>query len=279
MDWMLVPFVREVFLVIPPTVYLVIISFSNIKLVEASYWFIKRYYNIEYKLVIIKKKEDNIMKVFNIINEKVTPYSKHQDIKSAKLDKYKMVIVGESHSNSMVGIYNKLLSQSKYDYLLAEFAYDDKALTREDIKYKMDHATNGGMGPCDYQYNYWLYELAYKYNIPLIGIDRGDTKKFKSREEEFKTRETIMINTIQQYSGKGRCLVQIGDAHVRSIPISKEYIKQYNYDDEFYEGNIDNQTVSFVSPIYKKYANDPNVMIFRIKKEYEDEQRFLRENS
>lgn len=219
------------------------------------------------------------MKVFNIINEKVTPYSKHQDIKSAKLDKYKMVIVGESHSNSMIGIYNKLLSQSKYDYLLAEFAYDDKALTREDIKYKMDHATNGGMGPCDYQYNYWLYELAYKYDIPLIGIDRGDTKKFKSREEEFKTRETIMINTIQRYSGKGRCLVQIGDAHVRSIPISKEYIKQYNYDDEFYEGNIDNQTVSFVSPIYKKYANDPNVMIFRIKKEYEDEQRFLRENS
>lgn len=218
------------------------------------------------------------MKVFNIINEKVTPYSKHQDIKSAKLDKYKMVIVGEYHNNSMIGIYNKLLSQSKYDYLLAEFAYADKALTREDIKYKMDHATNGGRGPCDYQYNYWLYELAYKYNIPLIGIDRGDTKKFKSREEEFKTRETIMINTIQQYSGKGRCLVQLGDAHVRSIPISKEYIKQYNYDDEFYEGNIDNQTVSFVSPIYKKYANDPNVMIFRIKKEYEDEQRFLREN-
>ena len=162
---------------------------------------------------------------------------------------------------------------------IAEFAYDDKALTREDIKYKMDHATNGGMGPCDYQYNYWLYELAYKYNIPLIGIDRGDTNSFKSREEEFKTRESIMINTIQQYSGKGRCLVQIGDAHVRSIPISKEYIKQYNYDDEFYEGNIDNQTVSFASPIYEKYVNDPNAIIFRNKKEYEDEQKFLKENS
>lgn len=145
-----------------------------------------------------------------IINEKCVTYNKIYDIKNTKIDKYKLVIIGEMHGSSMIVVYDKLLKSSHYDYFLAEFAYDDKALTREDIKYKMDHATNGGMGPCDYQYNYWLYELAYKYNIPLIGIDRGDTNSFKSREEEFKTRESIMINTIQQYSGKGRCLVQIG---------------------------------------------------------------------
>ena len=253
---------------------IVIIMIINLRRINISYFL---YMIILRSVRLIYKGGKFIMGI--IINEKCVTYNKTYDIKNTKLDKYKLVIIGEMHGSSMIGVYDKLLKSSHYDYFLAEFAYDDKALTREDIKYKMDHATNGGMGPCDYQYNYWLYELAYKYNIPLIGIDRGDTNSFKSREEEFKTRESIMINTIQQYSGKGRCLVQIGDAHVRSIPISKEYIKQYNYDDEFYEGNIDNQTVSFASPIYEKYVNDPNAIIFRNKKEYEDEQKFLKENS
>ena len=92
-----------------------------------------------------------------IVNEKCVTYNKTYDIKNTKLDKYKLVIIGEIHGSSMIEVYDKLLKSSHYDYFLAEFAYDDKALTREDIKYKMDHATNGGMGPCDYQYNYWLY--------------------------------------------------------------------------------------------------------------------------
>ena len=38
-----------------------------------------------------------------IINEKCVTYNKIYDIKNTKIDKYKLVIIGEIHGSSMIG--------------------------------------------------------------------------------------------------------------------------------------------------------------------------------
>ena len=217
-----------------------------------------------------------------LVNESVSLYNSDSDINYNQLSKYKMIIVGEIHNNRMINMYRKLLSAYKFDYLIAEFADIDRSFTREELKQKMDNATNGLYNydpsrPCDYQYNYWIYKLAYDFDIPLIGCNPVN-KKYKNMNDEDKNREAYMLSVIKEFESKGRCLVQLGDHHLRSIPITKEFLEYCNdtTDDRGIYKNIDDLIVENSSPIWDEYNNKPNILLLRVKSEYDNEINFMK---
>lgn len=184
-----------------------------------------------------------------------------------------MIIVGEMHNRKMIEVWDNLLTKFKPEYWICEFADMDECLDDETLKDRIEHATNGsydGKG-ADYQYNYWVYELALKHHVKLIGCNPIG-KKFKTLDEEFKFREPYMLNTIKKYDKK-RCLVQLGDGHLRSIPWSKE-LQDFsgNYKDD--RGIVSDITVSFASPIWEYYHNKSGVKIIRWKHDYDIEKEF-----
>ena len=214
------------------------------------------------------------------LNESFSVYNSSKDFKYNGLSKYKMVIVGEVHNNHMISIYRKLLSTYKFDYFIAEFADTDRSITREELKQKMDNCTHVSYTydpskPCDDQYNYWLYKIAYDFNIPLIGCNPVN-KKYRNMNEEDKNRETYMLSVIKEFESKGRCLVQLGDHHLRSIPITKEFLEYCNdtIDDRGIYKNIDDLVIENSSPIWDEYNNKSNVLLLRVKSEYDNEVNF-----
>ena len=118
--------------------------------------------------------------------------------------------------------------------------------------------------------------MAYDFDIPLIGCNLSNGK-YKDMNDEDNKREAYMLKTISEFIPKGRCLVQLGDHHLRSIPISKEYLiySGSNKDDRGKYG-LDDLIVNHPSPIFEKYKNSNNVLIMRVKKEYEKEQNFIK---
>lgn len=196
------------------------------------------------------------------------------DINIKKLLKYNMVIIGEIHNRNMIGIYDKLLTELKPDYFICEFADTDRCFTREELKDRMDNATDGatsGTG-ADYQYNYWCYRLAYEHNVPLIGCNKV-SRHYKRMNDEDKERENYMLKVLKEFENKGTCLVQLGDHHLRSIPISKEFA-EYCGDIEDDRGIVDDITVDFISPVWKYYSKKSSAIILRVKDEYKNEINF-----
>ena len=245
----------------------------------------KDFFFNNWKWYFIDEKQINVFRDYFkkiSVNESVSLYNSSKDFKYNGLSKYKMIIVGEMHYTGMVDVYRKLLSTYKFDYFIAEFADMDRSFTREELKQKMDNCTRGSYEsdpsrPCDDQYNYWLYKIAYDFNIPLIGCNPID-KKHKNMNEEDRDREAYMLSVIKEFESKGRCLVQLGDHHLRSIPITKEFLEYCNdtTDDRGIYKNIDDLVVENSSPIWDEYNNKPNVLLLRVKSEYDNEINFMK---
>lgn len=220
------------------------------------------------------------------VNEAVEPYESSKvfiDSYIKKLSKYKAIIIGEIHDRAMVSVYSKLLKLLDFDYFICEFAHDAKCLTKEELKEKLDQTTDGEFkkGIPDYQDDYVFYKLAYDNNVGLIGCDLNTGRRYKNMNEEDKARESRMISVLREYIPKGRCLVQIGDHHLRSIPISKEFL-EYCHDTKDDRGiykNIDDLVVNNASPIWDAYNKNGSVLICRVKKEYENEVNFMKKGN
>lgn len=220
------------------------------------------------------------------IKESVSIYnssSYEKDINFRSLLKYKNIIVGEIHNRGMIQIYDKLLSIFKPDFFICEFADRARYFTREEIKERLDNCRDETSSPksddnvsCFYGYNRWCYELAYKYNIPLIGCNPGDKSNFKSMDEEDKYRESYMLKTIDEFTSKGKCVIQLGDHHLRSIPFDIGFLKFSNQtkDDRGIYKSINQLIVSNSSPIWDKYNNKSDTIIYRVKEEYETEKKY-----
>ena len=189
--------------------------------------------------------------------------------------KYSMVIVGEIHSTNMIDYYDELLYRVKPEYFICEFAYEDIVLTQKELADRLAHTTNGKFlkNIPDYQDNYEFYRLAYKHHCKLIGCNPYHITQFKTMEEEDKVRESFMLQRIRQYD-KYNCVVQLGDHHSRSIPISKEFL-DFCGDSTDDRGIVTDLTVSFPSPIFEYYKDKSFAMIIRVKEEYINEQKFL----
>jgi hypothetical protein len=196
------------------------------------------------------------------------------DIKS--LMKYKMNIIGEIHNRDMIGYYDKLLGKKKPEYFICEFADMDRCYDRKQLKDRMDHATNGsfesdGKG-ADYQYNYWAYELAYKHNCKLIGCNPVYKKPFDRMHDEDAFREKYMLDVLKEFEGKN-AVVQLGDHHLRSIPIDKGFLN-YTGDTTDDRGIVSDLSVDNASPVWEYFKNKSDVSISREPDEYNAELRY-----
>lgn len=191
----------------------------------------------------------------------------------SKIKKYKMAIIGEIHDRKMISYYDKLLSEKKPEYFICEFADTDRCYNRKQLKDRMDNATDGKPGNvgADYQYNYWAYNLAYKHNCKLIGCNPTGLHKgnFDRMHDEDAFREDYMLKTLKEFEGKN-CVVQLGDHHLRSIPISKSFLK-YTGDTVDDRGVVSDLTVDNASPIWEYFKNKKDTCICREDNEYKNE--------
>ena len=193
-----------------------------------------------------------------------------------KMKKYNMVIVGEIHNNSMVDYYDRLLSAKKPEYFICEFADTDRCLTKKELKDRMKNATNGatsGVG-ADYQYNYWAYELAYKHGCKLIGCNNPNFKKSSRMHDEDAAREQYMLDVLKEFQGKN-AVVQLGDHHLRSIPIDHGFLN-YTGDTKDDRGIVSDLTVDNASPIWEYFKNRTDTCISREPNEYDTELKYVK---
>lgn len=193
-----------------------------------------------------------------------------------KLLKYKMNIIGEIHKRDMIDYYDKLLAKKKPEYFICEFADMDRCYNRKQLKDRMDNATDGsyesyGKG-ADYQYNYWAYELAYKHNCKLIGCNPVYKEHFSRMNDEDAFREKYMLKVLKEFEGKN-AVVQLGDHHLRSIPIDKGFLK-FTGDTKDDRGIVSDLSVDNASPIWDYFKNKEGVSISREPDEYKTELQY-----
>lgn len=198
---------------------------------------------------------------------------KRDDFSTMK--KNKMVIIGEIHERGMIDYYDRLLAEKKPEYFICEFADMDRCYNRKQLKERMDNATNGSFegGGADYQYNYWVYDLAYKHNCKLIGCNRTDYKRQNRMNDEDAIREKYMLDTLKEFEGKN-AVVQLGDHHLRSIPIDKGFLN-YTGDTVDDRGIVSDLTVDNSSPIWDYFSNKKDVCISRVENEYKNELDYI----
>lgn len=191
------------------------------------------------------------------------------------MKKYPMVIVGEIHNRDMIDYYDKLLSIKKPEYFICEFADMDRCYNRKQLKDRMNNATNGSFegGGADYQYNYWVYDLAHKHNCKLIGCNKTDYTRQDRMNDEDAIREKYMLDTIKEFEGKN-AVVQLGDHHLRSIPIDKGFL-DYTGDTEDDRGIVSDLTVDNASPVWEYFSDRKDTCITRVDDEYKNEVDYM----
>jgi hypothetical protein len=160
----------------------------------------------------------------------------------------RIIIFGEMHSNKEdKELSYKLIKEFKPDFLLHELLGEVEALTKEDIRKHLNNCHDRNSGPilCEPSLNKDIYEIGYKYNIPIIGIDFDDHKgtlKGLNMKRQFLIRERKMVEGIKKYYNKGKLFVVVGDTHLRTVRTGE---------------------LGDISLIQKEFMNDNNVRIIR----------------
>jgi hypothetical protein len=85
-----------------------------------------------------------------------------------------------------------------------------------------------------------------------------------------------MLDTLKEFEGKN-AVVQLGDHHLRSIPIDKGFL-DYTGDTVDDRGIVDDLTVDNSSPIWEYFANKKDVCISRVESEYKNEIDYILSN-
>ena len=197
-----------------------------------------------------------------------------------RANKYRSVIVGEIHNSSMLKYYDKLLSERKPEYFISEFAHEDRVLSLPELKQKLDMATNGEFKPGipDYQDNYAIYKLAYDHGCKLIGCDLNNGKHYNRMHDEDHEREAYMLKVLEEFENT-KFVCQLGDHHLRSIPITKEFL-DYCGDTKDDRGIVSDLTVDNASPIWVHFTHEPkDVAILREPNELKNELDFINQQT
>lgn len=195
-----------------------------------------------------------------------------------ELKKYKGIIVGEIHSSDMIEYYRGLIKELKPEYFISEFAKEDVVLSREALEDRLSKATNGRFlkNIPDYQDNYEIYKLAYDMDVKLIGCDLDKNSNYwKSADEEMDDRETFMLNTLVKFQNK-RFVCQLGDFHLRSVPIDERFYRIMNISNVDSTGNRNYKMfVHFDSPIWEYFHKIRHIIISREPLAYNTELKYI----
>lgn len=132
---------------------------------------------------------------------------------------HRVDIFGEIHTDEDRSRIEKILlerhKEHPYQYILSEEVGDGVYTTEKE--------RNAGIRNEIFSIGPRSYILGNKLNLPVIGIDEWDERKFNfpgGREDtkmSFKVREDRMLKVIKEYMLKGSCAVLIGDAHLRTV--------------------------------------------------------------
>jgi hypothetical protein len=161
-----------------------------------------------------------------------------------------IIILGEMHYNQEDKKHiNSMIKKINPNFLLHELLYEVEAHSKNDIMKYLGNCTDRDSGPilCEPSLNSDIYEIGYRHNIPLIGIDIDDHEgkmKNLSISKKFYLREKRMVEKINKYYNKGKIVVVVGDTHLRTIK-TKE--------------------LGGISLIQKEFSNDNTVKIIRSK--------------
>ena len=211
---------------------------------------------------------------YGVIRESNTGYKRPS---IGELRKYNGVIIGEIHSGKMLSYYKSLITALKPEYFISELVHEDICLDRATLEDRLSKTTSGKFlkNIPDKQDNYEIYKLAYDYNLKLIGCDLENVN-YKNADDEMKQRESFMLSRIKKYS-KYKFICQIGDFHVRSIPIDEEFCKTMKLSSTDNTGNRSYPIyVHFASSIWKVFENSKDVIISREPEQYNKELEYSR---
>ena len=193
-----------------------------------------------------------------------------------ELRKYNGGIIGEIHSGKMISYYKSLITTLKPEYFISELVHEDICLNRASLEDRLSKTTDGKFlkNIPDKQDNYEIYKLAYDYNLKLIGCDL-ENGSYKNADDEMQQRESFMLNRIKKYS-KYKFICQLGDFHLRSIPIDEEFCKIMKISSTDSTGNRSYPIyVHFVSSIWNTFENSKDVIISREPEQYNKELEYL----
>lgn len=171
----------------------------------------------------VNRKNTNAIKLYKdygyhtIKEDNTMFYMQYDNVKTVN-----RIIIGENHSyKEEIDSYFEMISRLKPEYYLHELIYEDRCLSRSEIKDRIDNTDTEGL--CE-SWNKFIYDFAYKNNLKLIGIDLEQSPK--NLVQQFKVREKHMIQVIKEFKNHD-CVVQVGDTHLRSIRTSKLGNKSY----------------------------------------------------
>lgn len=217
--------------------------------------------------------ESTVME-FDLDSEKDLPSNVFTLNEYKKASSYRSLIVGEIHDLSMIDFYNKLLSERKPEFFISELVHEDRVLDQNDLKAALDMATDGEFkrGVPDYQDNYAIYKLAYDHGCKLIGCDLYSVKHYNRMNDEDADREAFMLKVLEEFENTN-FVCQLGDHHLRSIPISKEFL-DFCGDTTDDRGIVSDLTVDNASPIWTHFKNSKYVAILREPNELKNELEF-----
>lgn len=132
---------------------------------------------------------------------------------------HRVDIFGEYHDDEDRTRIEKILlerhKEHPYQFILSEEAGDGVYLTEAERNNAIKREIFS-IGPRSYM-------LGNNLDLPVIGIDEWDEKKFDiageriSTKLSFKIREARMLSVIKTYMAKGSCAVLIGDSHLRTV--------------------------------------------------------------
>lgn len=198
---------------------------------------------------------------------------------SVKASSYRSLIVGEIHNSSMIEFYNKLLSERKPEFFISEFAHEDRVLSQDDLKAALNMATDGQFkrGVPDYQDNYAIYKLAYDHGCKLIGCDLYDVKRYNRMNDEDADREAFMLKVLEEFEN-ANFVCQLGDHHLRSIPITQEFL-DFCGDTKDDRRIVSDLTVDNASPIWTHFKGSKYVAILREPNELKNELEFTNQHA
>ena len=218
--------------------------------------------------------ESTVME-FDLDSEKDLPSNVFTLNEYKKASSYRSLIVGEIHDLSMIDFYNKLLSERKPEFFISELVHEDRVLDQNDLKAALDMATDGEFkrGVPDYQDNYAIYKLAYDHGCKLIGCDLYSVKHYDRMNDEDADREAFMLKVLEEFENTN-FVCQLGDHHLRSIPISKEFL-DFCGDTTDDRGIVSDLTVDNASPIWTHFKNSKYIAILREPNELRNELEFI----
>ena len=129
-----------------------------------------------------------------------------------KYDNADVLILGEIHSlddrESIESVLDHCFKSKPFDFILSEEIGSHVAKTKEECEDLIKEK--------EYSISERTYQYGIKYGVPVVGIDLWSVVRPNVPiDQQCRLREARMLNCIKEFRKLGRCVVLVGDTHLR----------------------------------------------------------------